>query len=251
MICTEARSGSNFLCQLLESTGVLGRPLEYFNGEGRRKFDFPDYPDDPQAQLAAILEYGAGPNGVFGFKLFSRQADRVSATRWAERLPGLRFIHLERLDYLGQAISAEIGLQTGVHRSYAPKTSEVTPRFDREKIAERMRSAARGQARWRLFFARNGISPLYLTYEGLSADPAAAVRAVVDLMGIEGPVVIDPAKVRVAIQRDDVNEAWRQRFLKEAGDLTAPESLGAHSGRALVRDGATLIKQRLGLWAKA
>ncbi|MGP8122502.1 MAG: Stf0 family sulfotransferase [Xanthobacteraceae bacterium] len=31
-ICTMPRSGSNFLCQLLASSGCLGRPLEYFNG---------------------------------------------------------------------------------------------------------------------------------------------------------------------------------------------------------------------------
>ncbi|TPL71848.1 hypothetical protein FJ941_28635 [Mesorhizobium sp. B2-3-13] len=35
-ICTSPRSGSNFLCQHLSSTGVLGHPLEYFNGRGRR-----------------------------------------------------------------------------------------------------------------------------------------------------------------------------------------------------------------------
>ena len=46
-ICTAPRSGSNFLCQLLAGTGLLGRPLEYFNGPGRRYFDDPSYPDDP------------------------------------------------------------------------------------------------------------------------------------------------------------------------------------------------------------
>lgn len=33
-ICTAPRSGSNFLSQLVASTGQLGRPREYFNGPG-------------------------------------------------------------------------------------------------------------------------------------------------------------------------------------------------------------------------
>jgi LPS sulfotransferase NodH len=36
-ICTSARSGSNWLCYLLSSTGQLGHPREYFNVEARRR----------------------------------------------------------------------------------------------------------------------------------------------------------------------------------------------------------------------
>ena len=36
-ICTIGRSGSSYLCQLLESTGVLGLPREYFNTATRRQ----------------------------------------------------------------------------------------------------------------------------------------------------------------------------------------------------------------------
>ena len=35
-ICTEPRSGSVFLCRLLRSTGVLGKPTEYFNADAVR-----------------------------------------------------------------------------------------------------------------------------------------------------------------------------------------------------------------------
>src|SRR5258708_7421733 len=94
-ICTAARSGSNFLDELLTSTGQLGRPMEYFNAVARRATGMPDYPDDPEAQLAAILNLGATPNGVYGVKLFAEQFDAVAATRWPLRLPNLRFVHLE------------------------------------------------------------------------------------------------------------------------------------------------------------
>jgi LPS sulfotransferase NodH len=69
-ICTTPRTGSNFLCELLSSTGVLGRPREYFNGAGRRLHDDPTYPDDPAGQFRRILTMGATPNGVYGLKVF-------------------------------------------------------------------------------------------------------------------------------------------------------------------------------------
>ena len=104
-ICTVPRSGSNFLCQLLTSTGRLGRPLEWFNGPARRTLDHPGYPDDPEAQIAAILDLGRTANGVYGVKLFPNQFAEVEHTRWTERLPNLQYIHLRRNDLLASALS--------------------------------------------------------------------------------------------------------------------------------------------------
>ena len=53
-ICTAPRSGINYLGQLLESTGVLGRPREYFNAQGRRNVDDPTFPDDPREQIQRV-----------------------------------------------------------------------------------------------------------------------------------------------------------------------------------------------------
>jgi LPS sulfotransferase NodH len=69
-ICTSGRSGSNLLCQYLSSTGVLGNPLEYFNGSGRRLLGYPEYPDEPSRQIDWILTAGATPNGIYGLKVF-------------------------------------------------------------------------------------------------------------------------------------------------------------------------------------
>jgi trehalose 2-sulfotransferase len=111
-VCTERRSGSIFLCQLLASTGVLGAPTDFFDDVVVKQRGVADYPSDPEAQLAAIPRLGSTPNGVYGLKLFSRHFDAVRHTRWAERLPRLSFIHLTRLDVVGQAISHVRAMQT-------------------------------------------------------------------------------------------------------------------------------------------
>lgn len=215
-VCAAPRSGTNVLCQLLASTGVLGRPLEYFNAPGRRTWDIADYPDDPREQIAAVLRYGRTPNGVYGLKVFAFQADALGLP-WAATLPDLRFVHLRRRDMLGQALSWARADQTGAYRAAA--APQRAPGYDPGLIEDRLRRVATEEARWRLFFARNGVTPLELFYEDVVRSPAGAVRAVADLVGAGETPAPDMARVSVRVQRDGLTDEWRARFLSERGDL--------------------------------
>ena len=216
-ICTAPRSGSNFLCQLLAGTGVLGRPLEYFNGPGRRYFDDPCYPDEPSAQAKQVVTMGATPNGVYGLKLFAHQHDWiVEKIRWTEHLPGLRFVFLTRRDLLAQGISWARARQTGQFRHTQATTGAAI--FDAASISECLATIVTEYARWQMFFARNGIEPVRLVYEDIVAKPQMAVDSVAGLFGLAGSAVADVASVDVRTQRDGLTEAWRQRFIAECGD---------------------------------
>lgn len=222
-ICTIPRSGSNFLGQLLASTGCLGRPLEYFNGPARRVLDDPTFPDDPSEQMLRIRTLGATPNGVYALKLFPSQHDLVRPhVSWTEALPDLHFIYLERRDVLGQAISWARAQQTGQYRSTQPLQAAAT--YDLQLIHARLRDIAREQARWTAFFARTGITPTTLIYEKLMEDPQEGVRRIADLFGYAETAVIDPSKINLKIQRDEVIEDWRKRFVSEAGDSSYIDS---------------------------
>lgn len=218
-ICTIPRSGSNFLCQILAATGVMGRPLEWFNGPGRRALDHPDYPDEAELQLSAIRDLGATGNGVYGLKLFPEQFAAVEHLRWVERLPGLCFVHLRREDMLGSALSWARALQTGQYRSTAPRFAESV--YDAALIARCLGDLARNEARWRLWFAQNGLRPLVLDYARVIADPLAAVQAVADLLGLDGPVTLGPDGVDLRIQADAETDIWRRRFIEERRTLDA------------------------------
>jgi LPS sulfotransferase NodH len=222
-ICTTQRSGSNYLCQLLASTGVLGRPLEFFNAPGRRAREFPDYPDDPVRQLAMILPHGSTPNGVYGLKIFAYQFDAVAATDWPARLPRLHWIHFTRIDLLGQAISLLKAKQTGQWRSSDAAVAAAC--YDGKQIGREMRSIASADARWRLFFARNGMTPLRLLYEDLVREPAASVRAVAETLRLCGEMRIDATRIDVRQQRDGESELWRERFLAEHAGLSPLDRL--------------------------
>jgi trehalose 2-sulfotransferase len=219
VICSEPRSGTNYFCELLAMTGLLGKPSEYFNGPGLRERLDPDYPDNIEAQFDEILPRSRTPNGIYAMKMFSAEFDRVAATKWACRLPELRFVHFERLDYLGQAISEARAIQTGGYRSTHPSRPGAKAIYDSGLIQRQLEAAARGHARWRLFFARNAIAPLYLTYEGLMADPQGAVQSVADFMGLDQRVKVEPSATQVAIQRDAISDSWRAQFLVEEAGL--------------------------------
>jgi trehalose 2-sulfotransferase len=218
-ICTSPRSGSNLLCQYLASTGRLGKPLEYFNAAGRRVHDHPDFPDDPARQIECILTLGATANGIYGLKLFPAQFDTVAKSiPWARMLPGLEFVLLERRDVLGQAISVVRAAQTRQWRS--TMIPQGTPVYDGAAIRNSLHAAARDYARWQVFFARNGIDPTIMLCEDLVADPQRAVDQVAALFGLSGQTPIDPGRINLVIQRDALNEAWKQRFRSEERDTS-------------------------------
>lgn len=222
-ICTIPRSGSNFLGQLLASTGCLGRPLEYFNGPARRVLDDPTFPDDPAEQILKIRTSGATSNGVYALKLFPSQHDLIRRhVSWTDVLPNLHFVYLERRDVLGQAISWARAQQTGQYRSTQPIQAAAV--YDLHLIHARLLDIAREQARWTAFFARTGISPTTLIYEELMEDPQGGVRRIADLFGFAETALVDLSKMNLEIQRDKVVEEWRKRFVFEAGDSSYIDS---------------------------
>jgi LPS sulfotransferase NodH len=218
-ICAEPRSGSSYLGQILGSTKVLGWPREYFNAPSfRASKECPDYPEDGESQLALIMTRGATPNGVYGVKIFSSQFDAVKETRWAARLPSLSFIHLERRDRLGQALSLVRAMQTKQWTADAKALGE--PAYNHVAIESCIAHLGRAEARWRSYFARNGAPVLHLVYEEIVNSPQAAAEAVGRLVGLTKTPRVDPqGLMRLRVQRDALTDEWRSRFLTEAKDL--------------------------------
>jgi LPS sulfotransferase NodH len=216
-ICTSGRSGSNLLCQYLSSTGMLGNPLEYFNGSGRRLLGCPDYPDEPSQQIDWILTEGATPNGIYGLKVFPAQVELVEKSiRWTELLPNLRFVLLKRRDILGQALSSVRALQTEQWRSSMPARGPA--RYDGAQIYARLQNAARDYARWDIFFARKAVAPTIIVYEELLADPQSAVDQIAVLFDLRGRARAASERIDLKVQRDATTEEWRARFLDEYRD---------------------------------
>ena len=221
VVCATPRSGSNYLCQLLASTGVLGRPREYFNAVGRRKYDDPDYPEDPQLQIQQVLSTGATSNRVYGVKVHAFQlAPLLDVLDPFAVLPRVRVVRLRREDTLGQALSWARAQQTSQLRAGDP--AEGTAAYDRALIDASLDFLDRENAWWDDHLAQVDVPVLEFLYEDLEADPQREIDRIAALFRIRSAAVRREA-VDVARQRDDVTARWRERYVAEAGDQSAAD----------------------------
>jgi trehalose 2-sulfotransferase len=177
----------------------------------------PEFLKDHEARLAQALRLGVTGNGVYGLKVFVDHFDDMARTHWLSRLPALRFVHLTREDVLGQAISAAKADQTQRYRSTQSAVRQSV--YDARAIRANLNYLVIADARWRAFFARNRIAPLQLIYERVAEDPLGAVSAIAARLNLTEKIEIDRAKLSLEVQRDAETQAWRERFVREHGDL--------------------------------
>ncbi len=212
-ICSSPRSGSYMLCRYLIAAG-LGVPHEYFNPIVMRpiaeRFGLGETVRDlkwawrgrlarlvqPVPPEVAFLEaYGAElrrrrtAGGVFAAKIHYGQYERVLDNKVGhELLQGGVFVNLVRDDLLGQAISFHVSNLTGrwsVDDAVTTAPAREPNYFDRDAIAACIRGLADEDRGWRVFFARHGIRPLFVSYESFRLDPWRDIDAIARALGID------------------------------------------------------------------
>ncbi|MER9292924.1 Stf0 family sulfotransferase [Mesorhizobium sp. M0510] len=217
LICTSPRSGSNHLAGLMAATG-LGNPLEWFGG--RRVLEMPNYPRDPRAQVLRALKDGRSPSGIYAVKLFASQFSQVAKTvDLPASLPKLRYMRLTRGDLVGQAVSWTRARQSGQFRS--TEADQKRPCYDGKAIADSLEKIILENLAWDVWFAKNGLSFLSLTYEELLEHPRTCLERAASL--VDAKLVLKPGSdldSGLDIQRDTINEEWRERFLAEYSDTS-------------------------------
>lgn len=228
ILCGYARTGGTLLCRALHATGRFGYAQEYFNARAAEPLAGRSYPSNRAAQLLEIERRGTAPNGVYGVKMFADQFDALRGFDWIGGLPNPVFIHLERRDALGQALSNVRALQTNQWNTEQPVRGEAV--YDEAAIRAELLRTASYRARWQLFFARNGIEPLWLTYEEVIADLSGAVGRIAAQLGIDDLPDPLPELATLQPQADATNAGWRAKFIASQGDLTVFDSL-ARAGK--------------------
>ena len=267
VVCATPRSGSWLLCGLLASTGLAGRPHEWFwrdfERTNRRDWGVTDF----AGYLAGVRAAGTTPNGIFGAKLmwayfgkFLVRLNRLGGApsgrlpRWAHlgRLPSRfnrlstrprtgpsviarhfpdpHFVWIRRDDITAQAVSFAKATQTGRWHYLAPHGLRPAPIYDHRQIDALISELAAHDAAWDGWFAANEIEPFTVRYEDLVADPNGVTRRVLEFLEIDSTrVPIAELTVRMG---DSVNAEWLCRYLG-ASDVTersrAPDTTGRRS----------------------
>jgi LPS sulfotransferase NodH len=235
LISSTPRTGSFLLAEALESTGVAGRPREYFDPVFERTwFDRMGARTDAD-YLAKVLLAGSTVNGVFAAKVHwhqflhlttkLRQLDR-SAAPDAEllrhALPELRYVFLTRRDKVRQAISYYRAIQTGVWwiirpdpdrpQSAPPPAPVPPPPFDFEQIDHWVTRLTFFEASWRRYFEKSGVRPVEVIYEDFAASYESTVRTVLRDLHLPSSECVRVASPRLQKQSDEVSEEWVERY---------------------------------------
>jgi len=242
IICTSPRSGSTLLCRLLAATGRSGNPDSHFHKPSLDAWcGYYDIARDSVASERDLLEAifdaaiaeGTGATDLFGLRLqrhsfdfFMRQLrilhpdpandfERIQAVFGKTLL-----IHLTRANKLDQAISLVKATQTGLWHK-APDGTELErlsaprdPVYDGDEIARHLGELAALDRDWETWFADEGLEPLRIAYDALSADPAGILAHILDRLQV-APEPGRTIDLPVAKLADATSRNWAERFRAE------------------------------------
>ena len=244
IICGTPRTGSTLLCNLLASTKATGNPDSFY---GRKfiswwaeEWRLPDRNtmserDFNIAYLNAAVAAGKGGTGIFGLRLMRENLDELSAildhvfpqlpsdrARLEKAFGRILYIHLSREDKLAQAISLVKAEQTGLWH-IAPDGTEIErlappkePQYDFARINREVLELENYDAAWNSWFDTQGIEPLRIGYEALSANPAAALTGICEALEVQAPNLRDiiPGVAKLA---DETSLVWMRRYRSDTG----------------------------------
>lgn len=214
-LCFTNRCGSNYLAELLASTGAVNRAEEVFNAE--------TIAEHVRAQtlpsLSAYLDFlcrRLAVGGRFLAKIGLEQLLMLTETGLLDQIgPRAQFLLIERQDRLAQAISLLVAIQTQQWTSQqGRRRSDDELLYDRGILAAQQELIAQQNFGFYRFFASNGIVPKHIAYEPLLAAPEATVAEIGAWMGLPG-LRAEPAALPIARQESPIKAAWRRRY--EAG----------------------------------
>ena len=235
LICTTPRTGSNFLCEVLRSSGLAGYPDDYFWNPpfwyGRWQVS------TFSAYLERLLHEGTSPNGIFGCKMMwdylgdllpQLVGHAVMETMTpheilAATFPNLQYVWLRRRDTIRQGISYYRALETRIWRSTDRGTEPVAdPPFNAQAIESLVQLCTWEDREWHDLFQRAGITPLVVSYEELAASPQGVAAAIVAFLGLPPAPSLEGRAWAHQRQADALTESWVQRYLA-AMDTTHQE----------------------------
>jgi trehalose 2-sulfotransferase len=210
-VCATPRCGSWFLCGLLASTGVAGRPHEWFWRDTRSALERAWGVRSGEEYVELVLAAGTTPNGVFGAKVMWGMLPDLSP------FPDAQFVWLRRRDRIAQAVSFAKAVQTGHWHGWDP-VPRTQPTYHFEEIDTLRSEIDELEAGWEGWFEREGVEPLELAYEEVVATPQAETLRVLDFLSVELPPGVAVRPLTHPASKRTTDE-WPARYRRELAKL--------------------------------
>ena len=219
VILSTPRSGSTYLCQLLHNAGLC-TAHEYLQREqylpllAERWGCLEGGRVQPDRYISALERHRTSDRGVLGINLHGSHLQRFVAALPHCSAGDVKYVWLQRRDKLRQAVSFGIAKQTGQWSSEFGRSAEK--QYDFSHFSERLAMIHRHEDLVRAFIAGNEVACDQISYEDLTADPAAVVKACFDV-DIAGS--LPGADRPLQKQGDATNEDFVRRL---AHDMLGP-----------------------------
>ncbi|MFL5259927.1 MAG: Stf0 family sulfotransferase [Hyphomicrobiales bacterium] len=191
------------------------------------------------AYLEAAIRAGKRATGIFGLRLMRENLDELTAilaqifpqlpsdkARFTKGFGHILYIHLSRENKVAQAISLILAEQTGLWH-IAPDGAEIErlalprkPQYSFEQIKHEVTNLENYDAAWNAWFEEQGVTPLRVSYERLSCNPAETLVRICRELGIQ---VLNSHDVNPGVAKlsGETNLDWMHRYRVELG-ATAP-----------------------------
>lgn len=185
-----SRSGSTFLVDKLNETGLMGKILEHFNiykiNDGKKQWGVSSTKEYVRRTIAETTS----ENGVFAFK---GHLDSLTTLAQIGELPDKldewKFIIIFRRDIVAQTISLARAKATGVWHTQKknPAVKSSNELISATEYKRNYKIILRKQGAIERFMLINKIEPLRLCYEDFCSDQVDALRQIFKYVGVEAP----------------------------------------------------------------
>ncbi len=210
-----ARSGGTLLCRQMETLFDIGQMGERFGPPKLKKLSAQAIVSEQLAAQAIDLER---MKPWFAFKGGTSALGRLELIGFFDAyIDRTVFVRLIRRDIVAQAVSQAKAGQTGQWHVNNKAKSPVSPIYDLGMIAAGVKGIALQVERMRRYVESAGRPHTRLFYEDIAANGLCAAKAAGDVLGLPPREVGDDCELLRPIEKqgDEVNDEWRERFLKE------------------------------------
>ncbi|WP_286145478.1 Stf0 family sulfotransferase [Thalassobius sp. I31.1] len=209
LFLTEGRSGSNWLTDLTNKTGLLGHCDEWLSKSLLGK----PRPSDRASLVQSLVTKSRSENGFFSIKVFPAHAHYITLkykfdvlTHFSRNFDCL-LVRLTRRDVVAQAISFARSIQSGQWTVHHVKSREVE--YDFDLICHCYFMIAQSNAFWDSYLQLHDLKYQHFVYEDMLDTPLPFLECVADHAQVE---VRSVPTSRHKVQRDQVTSEWHERF---------------------------------------
>ena len=222
-IISGPRSGSTFLCNLLESTGLAGFPAEHLRHHVEILarnccFDYLRY-------MQIVMTRKSSKNRVFGTKIIShflpgyRRKDLNIDTFLNQHFS--KYIFLIREDKVAQAVSIFIAQKTGIYhvfnesqkQEYNQQLEKIDlEEIDLKEINKRYKFVCQQDKYLEKFCQDNQIDPLIVKYEELVNNPQQYISDILTYLGINNHKIDLNIQTNIKKTKSQLSNKLIQKF---------------------------------------